>query len=167
MEIWLPVVGYEGFYEVSSEGQVRSLPRQGTRGRVLKPSRSRWGYMNIGLRKDGANRTRAAHMVVGEAFLGPRPAGLETRHLDGNPANNAAANLQYGTKSENARDRIRHGHHDQANKTHCPQMHPYDGDNLRRTPDGRQRYCLMCKRDKMRARRARLRLTGQANLGRG
>lgn len=94
-------------------------------------------------------------MLVGEAFLGPRPDGLETRHLDGNPANNSARNLRYGTKSENAQDRVRHGHHENTLKTHCPQGHPYSGANLGRTPDGRQRYCKTCKREKIAAYRRR------------
>jgi len=154
-EEWRPVVGWEAKYEVSSLGRVRTLPRWGVPGTVLKPATHAWGYQMVGLSMIGRHSTRAVHRLVGEAFLGPRPEGLETRHMDGNPANNAAANLRYGTKSENAQDRVRHGHHENTLKTECPKGHPYSGDNLGRTPDGRQRYCKTCKREKMQAYRDR------------
>ena len=49
------------------------------------------------------------HILLTDAHIGPRPGGMETRHLDGNPMNNHISNLRYGTRKENAQDRIRHG----------------------------------------------------------
>jgi hypothetical protein len=151
---WRPVVGYEGLYEVSSIGEVRSLPRKTTRGCVLRQHPNRWGYLQIKLVANGISRTVAVYVLVTAAFLGPRPPGLETRHLDGRQTRNCVSNLRYGTKSENAQDRLRHGYHNFANKTHCPQGHAYDSENTRRSPRG-DRYCLTCKREKIRAWRAR------------
>lgn len=53
-------------------------------------------------------RNRLVHVLVAETFIGPRPTGLQVRHLDGNPGNNRRSNLIYGTAKENARDRERH-----------------------------------------------------------
>lgn len=109
---WLPVVGFEGLYEVSSTGSIRSIARrQGTRvGRILAGRLStslndtwRTRYFRVALRKDGQRFEKPIHHLVAEAFLGPRPLGLEINHRDGNPQNNAASNLEYVTHSENVR----------------------------------------------------------------
>jgi hypothetical protein len=117
-ERWLPVVGYEGFYEVSDLGRVRSVNRvfirsdgrkQGRRGRVLVPSLtgSKRTYPSVGLR---LGHRRAIHALVCEAFHGPRPTPThEVAHWDGDPSNNRAGNLRWATQSENQQDSIRHG----------------------------------------------------------
>ena len=161
IEQWLPVPGYELCYQVSSAGRVWSIPRYKTRGGYLRPSVSRWGYLQVGLCRDSKTSTRFVHCLVAAAFLGPRPDGLEVRHLDGNPRNNVVPNLRYGTKSENAQDRLRHGHHAEAAKTHCPRNHPYDEANTRYDQRG-SRYCLACKREKIREWRKRRKATRAA-----
>ncbi|WP_158710499.1 NUMOD4 motif-containing HNH endonuclease [Streptomyces flavochromogenes] len=142
--IWLAVPGYENSYEVSSQGQVRSRPRPTTRGGILKAKVGRVGYPRVSLCANGVQRTWLVHQVVAVAFLGPRPAGQEVRHLDGDPLNNAVSNLAYGTRSENAQDKQRHGTDHNARKTHCPQGHPYDEENTSRY-SGR-RACRACVR---------------------
>lgn len=121
-ERWLPVVGFEGLYEVSDLGRVRSLPRYIEQmGRWGKPM-SRWmkggilalgphtgGYNAVHLYKDGRQRATVLHIVVAEAFLGPRPAGMEVLHNDGDKKNCAVGNLRYGTKLENEADKELHG----------------------------------------------------------
>jgi len=120
-EEWRPVVGYEGTYEVSSLGRVKSLVRPGRRQEmVLKPGVDGGGYLNVGPCRDGISRTTEVHQIVAAAFLGPRPDGLETRHLDGDQTNNAIGNLAYSTHAENEFDQVRHGTHPQASKTQCP-----------------------------------------------
>jgi hypothetical protein len=57
----------------------------------------------------GRSKVRSVHRLIGSAFFGPLPAGLETRHLDGNRHHNCLTNLRYGTKAENEEDRARHG----------------------------------------------------------
>lgn len=109
-ERWLPVVGYEGFYEVSDAGQVRSLPRKGSGGRIMTRSLNSNGYPNVTLRKDGAHVTRAVHLLVIEAFVGPRPGpGYQCCHNDGSRTNNSLSNLRWDTVRGNAQDKVLHG----------------------------------------------------------
>lgn len=141
---WRPVAGYEGIYEVSSNGQVRSVSRRGkTRGKILKPQvrkQRNAGHLLLKLRRDGVQKTKTVHQIVAEAFLGRRPEGMQIRHLDGNPANNNVSNLAYGTSSENRLDSVRHGTHNNARKTTCKNGHPFDGHN------GRRRTCSTCRK---------------------
>jgi len=119
-EQWRSIPGYEGLYEVSSLGRVRSLDRilytiRGDRrrykGRVLKPypiSTYR-NYLAVALCAWGGEQGRyTVHSLVLSAFRGPRPEGLEARHLNGDSMDNRSTNLVYGTREENVEDRIRH-----------------------------------------------------------
>lgn len=109
-EIWLPVVGHEGQYEVSDQGRVRSLdqwvnaPQNGgsrrIRGRMLRPHLDRGGHLYVDL---GRNNRRPVHQLVAEAFIGPRN-GLETRHGPLGKLVNTPDNLSYGTRADNAMD---------------------------------------------------------------
>lgn len=151
---WRPVVGWEGLYEVSSEGQVRSLPRKGRReARMLTPVTGKRGYLVVTLSREGRCRPHPIHRIVAEAFLGPRPDGMEVCHSDGSRLNNSVGNLRYGTSSQNKLDAVTHGTHVNARKTHCPKGHPYAGPNLIVDSDGKRR-CRTCKNEKNRERRA-------------
>lgn len=120
-EIWKPVVGFEGFYEVSSRGNVRSCEREHTYddkrvGTITRRRKSqtiaqakRGKYRSALLSKNGERTSHLTHKLVIEAFTGPRPDGLEVRHLNGIASDNSASNLCYGTKLENAADRDAHG----------------------------------------------------------
>lgn len=138
MTTWKPVPGYEGHYEVSDEGQVRSLRRRVPI--ILAASVGKRGYRVADLRVGGVRRARYVHQLVLEAFVGPRPGGMITRHLDDNPLNNRLENLRYGTVIENGRDAVRNGR--TTRKAHCPQGHPYSGKNV--YFDGRSRKCRKC-----------------------
>lgn len=153
-ERWLPVVGYEGYYEVSDQGRIRSLPRlivrrNGSRlnyrGKTLNPYISpKDGYLRTPLSVQGVHTAPLlVHRLIAEAFLGPCPEGQEVRHLDGNPANNVLTNLTYGTHAENSADMLRHGTHHWSNKTRCPKGHPYDEDNTYILRSG-SRVCRQC-----------------------
>ncbi len=112
METWLPVVGFEGIYEVSDAGRVKRVkaaPR--TRpGFILKPAVTPGKpYLRVCLRRDNQNHHRPVHQLVAEAFHGARQVGQVVRHLDGNPLNNSAQNLCWGTPKENSEDREAHG----------------------------------------------------------
>lgn len=119
IEEWRPVVGWEGYYSVSSLGRVRSEPRviflgaerrpQTIRGRILKLGEHTGGYLTVILCRGGKPQTHLVHKLVLTAFQGERPDGLEARHLDGVPTNNARSNLEWGTPVENAADREAHG----------------------------------------------------------
>src|SRR6266576_797367 len=103
-ETWRAVIGYEGLYEVSDLGRVRSLPtndRWRRNGRILNQATHPNGYKQVGLSNAfRRKRTWTVHHLVLTAFIGPRPVGLESRHLDGNPGNNTPGNLAWGTRSE-------------------------------------------------------------------
>ena len=107
---WLPIVGYEGLYEVSDHGEVWTCRRHGRTGRLLTQHIDRNGYMNVGLTRNGKTSTLAVHRLLMAAFVGPCPPDLETRHLDGNRSRNLwPENLIYGTPEENAADKVTHG----------------------------------------------------------
>ncbi|KDE14258.1 hypothetical protein N505_0105420 [Rhodococcus aetherivorans] len=154
-EMWRPVVGFEGAYEVSNEGQVRSIDRHVAgragstrliRGRALKPGTAkRGGYHYVIL----SGRTRYVHHLVLEAFIGPRPEGdTHTRHLNGNPQDNRVENLQWGTRSENFLDTVEHGMHNNASKTHCKWGHEFTPENTIPNSGGRNRACRTCARNR-------------------
>lgn len=143
-EEWRPISGLPG-YEVSSLGRVRSWrTHRGIPGpRVLKASAGSKEYLTVRL----AGATQKVHRLVAEAFLGPLPSGLQTRHLDGNNQNNRAANLAYGTQLENMADRV-------SLKDRCTNGHLFEGENLF-FPSHGGRGCRTCARDADKRRRDR------------
>lgn len=142
-EIWAPVESYEGLYEISDLGRIRSFHKN-WRGRVLKAPPNMHGYRCVTLwRWPNSHKTAPLHQLVARAFIGPRPAGFHTRHMNGNKLDNAASNLAYGTGSENVLDSVRHGTQRQVRKTHCPKGHEYTPENVSRDRLGR-RSCRTC-----------------------
>ena len=132
-EQWRTIPGYEGSYEVSDQGRVRSVDRvvhcaaskhhpngriRRFPGRLLKGDRDKDGYIHVLLHCAPSKERKAVHQLVLEAFVGPCPPGQECRHLDGKRARNALDNLCWGTPAENGQDRADHnsmprgeGHH--------------------------------------------------------
>lgn len=155
MERWRAVRGYEGSYEVSDLGRVRSLDRvtdrgRRWRGRFMTGSPMANDYLLVTLWRDGTQRSHLVHRLVLSAFTGPAPEGAEALHGDGNPANNALANLTWGTHSENQAGQVSHGTHANAAKTHCPAGHTYDETNTYVYPGRSKRGCRACRREHMR-----------------
>jgi hypothetical protein len=101
-----PVVGYEGRYEVSADGQVRSVTK--ARIRFVFPY-LRNGYPSVTLRSGGKRNIETVHKLVLEAFKGPRPDGFHGAHLDGDKSNNRVENLAWVSPSENERHKLEHG----------------------------------------------------------
>lgn len=111
-EEWHPVVGYEGLYQVSSFGRVRSiLIRPGTSGRpkILKACAQSDGYLVVAPCRNGKAVLRMVHRLVLEAFIGPCPEGHEAAHLDGDRSSPKLENLRWVTHSENQSQMIGHG----------------------------------------------------------
>ena len=117
-EVWKDIPGYEGKYQASDKGRIRSLTRRVNigggrtrlmRGRVLKPAASKKYDPHLSVVLGHGENGRAVHVLVALAFLGPRPDGQDVRHLDGNPKNNRLDNLAYGTRAENIYDVTRIG----------------------------------------------------------
>ena len=160
LEQWKPVHGYEGIYEVSSHGRVRSLDRTVTysdgrvrryKGKVLRATLSSGGYPCLSLYSQGKEKRRYVHSLVAEAFIGTRPKGMEVCHNDGDPANNHLDNLRYDTHSDNMLDSVRHGTNPSTAKTHCPRGHELSAENI--PPSSAklgERTCLACHRARAR-----------------
>lgn len=109
MESWRAVEGYDGDYEVSDQGRVRSRKSGQWRLRSTKPNV--YGYPALVLYRDNHWTSYTVHILVARTFIGPCPEGMEVAHFDGNPLNNAVSNLRYATRQGNADDRARHGTH--------------------------------------------------------
>lgn len=116
MEIWKDIPGFEGQYQASTQGRIRSIGHSITqigrggkpftrfiKGRILKPgcSKSNPHLFVVPGKNVGS---RQVHQLVALTFLGPPPDGMEVRHLDGNAQNNCIENLKYGTRTENILD---------------------------------------------------------------
>lgn len=166
-EQWRDVPDWPGF-QVSDEGRVRSNRLNGEWRIRSTPQRKNFPYPTIALTGNGGRKdTKCVHALVALAFIGPRPEGMEVRHLNGNPADNRLVNLAYGTHAENVADQLRHGTHPMASKTHCNRGHELSGDNLVSRSDG-YRECATCKRENDAQRSlARSERRRQARLARG
>jgi len=120
-ERWKAIPGYEGLYEASDLGRIRSVYRvvihrdgqvRRYQSKVLKPTPDKKGYPMVVLSKSARLSTFFVHRLVLLAFVGPRPAGMVVRHFpDPDPANNRLSNIRYGTPAENSADQIVHGTH--------------------------------------------------------
>jgi hypothetical protein len=113
-ENWRPVVGFEGWYEVSDLGRVRRVAPSHSTGRrqssgILTPSRTGRGYLTVGLYRGSKRVTESVHRIVAAAFLGACPSGHEVNHRDGNKLNNGPANLEYTTRGGNVRHSVAAG----------------------------------------------------------
>ena len=115
-EEWRPIEGYEGLYEVSNLGRVRSLDmyvksRYGNyrlhKGKVLSPTKDRYGYLTVTLNCNGKSKTIKIHRLVAQAFL-PNPDNLpQVNHRDENPSNDNVDNLEWCNAKYNSNYKTR------------------------------------------------------------
>lgn len=150
-EEWRPVVGWEGLYEVSSLGRVRSLDRiivveathrskeftRRKRGQLLSSDHLVSGYPTVCLkaRADDRRRDVFIHTLVCEAFHGPRPDGQEVAHNDGIRQNPRASNLRWDTRQGNLDDMVAHGTRLFGEMQPVAKLTGKEVDAIRRSPD--------------------------------
>lgn len=145
--IWRSHPDYD-YVMVSDTGVIRTLARITSRGfrakeRVRKQTPDSQGYLSV--RLDGVNRK--VHQLVLEAFVGPRPAGMETLHSDDDVSNNRLDNLVYGTPSENQLQHVASGRHHEASRDRCIRGHMLVDPNLSQSGKRQgKRKCLACDR---------------------
>ncbi len=122
-EVWRPIPNWEGIYEVSDQGRVRSKTRtvvvrhpcgrdvaRTYQGKTLSSAAASHGYLVVSFTAPGRQReTHCVHVLVARCFVKGRAPGLEVCHNDGNKMNCRAINLRWGTTRENAIDRSLHG----------------------------------------------------------
>ena len=120
-EMWKSVIDYEGLYEISNKGRLRSVDRitpdgRRVKGKLKKPSKDKNGYLVSQLYKDGSSKNVKLHRLVLQAFVGPDK--LQVNHLDGNKKNNEINNLEYCTSKENHFHASKKGLRSQVGETH-------------------------------------------------
>lgn len=110
-----PIAGFQG-YRVGNDGSIWSQweyngrnPRRLGAWRLLKPKADHDGYLALNLFRERRAHRRKVHLLVLEAFVGPRPDGLQGCHNDGDPSNCTVSNLRWDTPKANQSDRRRHG----------------------------------------------------------
>lgn len=121
-EVWKPVTEYNGYYEVSDLGRVRTVDRQvphkrhgfiQLKSQIIKPTpclkNGKLVALYVGLWRESKRRNRQVHSLVLEAFVGSCPSGLECCHNDGDPSNNQLENLRWDTHKSNGEDMVKHG----------------------------------------------------------
>lgn len=110
MEVWKDIEGYEGLYQISNVGNVKSLARakkdtlgriQSIKEKILKAAADKDGYFRVVLQKNGEKKNKIAHRLVAQAFI-PNPDNKpQINHIDGNKQNNRLSNLEWCTLAEN------------------------------------------------------------------
>lgn len=106
-EEWRPIKGYEGLYEVSNMGRVKSLHR--SKSVIMKQSMNPHGYMFLGLMKDGTRSNKLVHRLVATAFIRNPNNYKAVNHKDGNKKNNTVDNLEWCTSRYNTRHAYHNG----------------------------------------------------------
>jgi hypothetical protein len=115
-EAWKDIVGYEGLYQVSDIGRIKSLERVRINGRkwktrILKFKINKNGYHFVNLYKNGKGKSFYIHRLVLITFIGICPEDMEACHSNGDKTDNRLSNLRYDTKSNNMLDAVKHGTH--------------------------------------------------------
>lgn len=146
-------------HQVSDAGEVRSVERvvhrsdgkiQTFRGKMRKLVPRPDGRLTVMLSSPSAGASlRLVHQLVLEAFVGPRPEGMEGCHNNGDCTDNRLENLRWDTSSNNKLDMLIHGTHPNGSKTHCKSGHEFTAENTYLRAGG-GRACRPCKRDRWR-----------------
>lgn len=148
-EQWKPVVGYEGLYEVSDLGRIKSVAREAinNRGyergrpipeRILRQSTANNGYKLVRLYRDGKGSTLTVHSLVLKAHVGPRPEGHQGCHSPNGKEDNRLCNLRWDTASSNQLDKIVSGTMVCGERVNTAKLNPDTVRDIRRSYTGRR-----------------------------
>lgn len=134
LELWKDIKGFEGKYQVSNLGRVRSIKRtiinkrgrkQSFKEKIKRPDYSQNGYERVGLyRKDRMKHYRVAKLVY-EAFVGPIPEGMEIDHCNGDNTDNRLCNIRAVSHRDNCNNPITRERHKAANESRRRKMKEY------------------------------------------
>ncbi|AEJ94054.1 HNH endonuclease [Mycobacterium phage Thibault] len=159
-ELWRDIPGYEGLYQASDQGRIRSVDRvikqvslhggfidRRMPGRVLTPwPHSADGRPWVSLSRDGKVKKLGVHVLVTRTFWGSAPPDKPMAlHRNGDPFDNRPGNLYWGDNADNMNDAVRHGTHVAARRTRCPYGHALVDPNIKWTRDRRGRECKACR----------------------
>jgi len=100
-EIWKDIEGYEGLYQISNLGRIKTISRQGTNTRFIKKDIRKDGYIQVHLTKNSKMKNFLLHRLIAQTFI-PNPNNFKyINHKDGNKQNNDISNLEWCTSSQN------------------------------------------------------------------
>jgi len=159
---WRPIPGWEGYYEASNQGDIRSVDRVVDRagkslfiqGQALALKTGKNGYLRVALYRDSKPTYSTVHRLVMLTFTGPRPVKHDICHRNGIRNDNRTENLYYGTRSENCLDMRLHGTNRNASKTHCKHGHEFTSENTYFNKGG-GRKCKTCTLNRLAVKRSR------------
>lgn len=153
-EEWRDIPGWDGSYQVSDLGRVRSVDRYVqyrngplvfTRGRLLTPQFTYFGHIQVMMSRNNDYRPYLAHRLVLLTFIGEAPDGFVACHNNGIPDDNRLSNLRWDTQSANQADAVAHGNNKNASKTHCKNNHEFTPENTYHSPSRPlHRRCKTC-----------------------
>lgn len=148
MEEWKDIPGWEGEYQVSTEGNCRGLDRinhlgRRIKGKPVKGAVNSGKHHQVGLCRNGKRTLFQTHRLVMLTFVGPCPDGMEVCHNNGNALDNRLENLRYDTRRANVCDQVEHGVHSMASKNRCKHGHLKLAPNL--TEGGMRNGWKICR----------------------
>lgn len=133
-EIWKDIEGYDGLYQVSNLGRVKTF--QFNKGRIMKGYKTPLGYMMVCLRKNGTPTKEFVHRLVAKTFIENPEDKPYVNHLDCNPSNNVVTNLEWCTQGENVRYCAKLGRCRSA----CGEDHPLSKLNIEKVREIKEEY---------------------------